>query len=93
MEHSNNRSKPAFKKDRRPNVSEIDVEHVIRYLTRQFRQKTEDMGRDAPRGSELYKLQCDFTYMLDEIKRGPTYQVSKIIAKANEMLDAIPTKA
>lgn len=92
MEYSNN--KPRFvKKERRPNVSEIDVEHVIRYLTRQFRQKTDHLGRDATRGSDLYKMQCNFAYMLDDIKRGPSYQVSKVIAEANELLDSIPANA
>lgn len=75
--------------NRRQAASEIDTDHVIRYLTRQFKQKTEDHGKAATRGTDLHKLQVDFAYMLDGIKRGPTYQVSKIIANANAFLDNI----
>lgn len=90
MEYKQNRFNK--RNDRRNQVTEIDVDHVIRYLTRQFRQRTEDMGRDATRGTDLYKLQVNFAYLVDEIKRGPAYQASKVIAQANDFLDSIESK-
>lgn len=77
--------------DRRQ-VTEIDVDHVIKYLSRQFRQRTEHMGREASRGTDLYNFQVEFSYIIDEIKRGPMYHASKVIAQANEFLDAIPAE-
>jgi len=75
---------------KRHQATEIDVDHVIRYLSRQFRQRTESYGRfTAVKGTELYDLQVNFSYLLDSIKRGPTYHASKVIAITNDFLDKI----
>ncbi len=85
MEYKNKPRTP----HKRHHATEIDVDHVIRYLSRQFRQRTESLGRVATKGSKLYKLQVDFSYLLDSIKRGPAYHASKVIAITNDFLDRI----
>lgn len=70
----------------------IDTNQVVRYLSKVFSIATENLGRDAPRGSELHNLQVEFSYFIDEITRGYTYQVSKVIADCNEFIDNIVDK-
>jgi hypothetical protein len=70
-------------------VSTIDVEQAVGYLIRQFRQKTESFGRDSSVGTQLNLLQVEFTYLIDSIKRGPKYQISKNISLTNDFLNSI----
>lgn len=67
----------------------FDVNNVVRFLTHRFRTVTAGMSRDNSRGSQLYKLQVEFAYFVDEITRGPSYQVGKIIADANTFISSI----
>lgn len=73
----------------------IDVSRVVRHLNANFKAATQKLGggRKNERGTELYKLQCDFAYMIDEIERGPVYLMPKIISDANELIAAILIKA
>jgi hypothetical protein len=75
--------------NRRGPRKEINTTQVVRYLSKVFANATESMGRNAPAGSDLYKLQVEFAYYVDEITRGPSYQVSKVIADCNSFIDGI----
>lgn len=76
---------------------EIDVKQVTRYLSRAFATATKDLGRAVRfknddgkwETTKLYNLQVSFTYLLDEIQRGPTCLVTHHIAKANSLIDSV----
>ena len=69
----------------------IDTTQVTRYLAKVFANATEHLGRTAVKGSELYDLQVEFSYYIDDITRGPVYHVSKVIADCNQFIDDIVT--
>lgn len=79
---------------------EIDTTEVVKYLSRSFNRATSNasnhLGNKAVRvvdgkvnPTELYQLQVDFCYLLDNIMRGPTYIAPKFIQEANELIASI----
>lgn len=74
--------------------SDLMIEKSVRYLSSQFAKATAGMGKaikatkNAP-ATELYTLQVNFAYLIDEIQRGPKYFAPKVISECNEFLDAI----
>lgn len=68
---------------------EIDVRQVTRYLSRRFSQATEQVQGPARKGTKLYQYQVDFTYLIDEIQRGPKYIIPKVIQDCNEFIRRI----
>lgn len=67
----------------------INVAQVIDYLTRQFEKNSsrfDNRKSKVVRGTQLYKYQVDFSYLIDEIQRGPTGLIPKVITEANELL-------
>lgn len=69
-------------------VKVIDSDRVVRHLSRNFAQATRDMGK-VVKGNQLYTYQVEFAHMIDEIQRGPTYLMPKVIADANELIASI----
>jgi hypothetical protein len=63
------------------------IEQSIKQLTSSFYKATRGSGERAIQGTNLHKLQVDFAYMLDNIKRGPAYIVPKLISLANEFIN------
>ena len=57
-------------------------------LSRAFAKATKDMGR-AVRGTDLYRWQMDFTYLLDEVARGPTSEMMKAVSACNQYIDGV----
>jgi hypothetical protein len=64
----------------------INTDQVCNHLSWLFNKATENMGKVALRGSELHRLQVEFCYYVDEIKRGPKYIIPKVIADCNEFI-------
>lgn len=71
---------------RRHDRREINIKQVCDHLSWLFANATKGQGR-AIRGNKLHEYQVDFCYYLDDIQRGPTYIVPKVIAECNEFLD------
>lgn len=69
----------------------IDTAHVCQHLTWLFNNATANMGRETSKGTPLYKLQVEFAYFLDEIQRGATYIIPKVIADCNQFISDIIT--
>ncbi len=67
----------------------IDTTHVCQHLTWLFNNATSSMGRDAVKGSMLYEYQVDFAHFINEIQRGATYIVPKVIADCNDFINNI----
>ena len=68
---------------------QIDREQVIKYLNHAFSKATQQFGSKNIKGTRLYDHQVDFCYLIDGIKRGPTYMVPKVIAECNKLIDDI----
>jgi hypothetical protein len=91
MSYNNTRSThPRGNRPHRPRheTRKIDVNHVCDHLSWLFKSATQGQGR-AVRGNKLHQWQVDFAYYVDNIQRGPSYIVPKIIAECNEFLDKI----
>lgn len=69
----------------------IDVDRVVEYLRRAFAAAQEKFvekrdGYKNGKGTTLYQYQVDFCYLIDEIQRGPTFSVPKVIQDANDLI-------
>ena len=78
-----------------------EVQRVVDHLGHAFSIATKDMpraarvgveGSNGPVPNELYQLQVTFSYMIDDIVRGPRYIAPKIIADCNEFIAKIGNK-
>lgn len=69
----------------------INVDQVINYLNHSFAKMAENVfaSRAAVKGAPLYKFQIKHCYFVDEIKRGPTYMLPKVISNANDNIVAM----
>ena len=68
---------------------QINRDQVIKYLNHAFSKATQQFGSKNVKGTDLYDHQVDYCYLVDEIKRGPSYMVPKVIAEANRLIDSI----
>jgi len=59
---------------------------ATRAMPRAARPKEKD-GRFLP--NQLYRLEQDFAYMLDEIQRGPLFSAKKSINDANQLIESL----
>lgn len=82
-----------YNKSRRgdqPEEKKINVEQVVSYLSHTFARSVQKMapviGTRNTKGSKLYEYQVEFCYLIDEIQRGPTYILPKIIQDANQLI-------
>lgn len=77
--------------------SQEDVERIVSYLTRAFANATfraaSVIGHKAERTltstTELHDYQVDFSYLIDNIQRGPAYIVPKYVQEANDLITGI----
>ena len=77
-------------KETREKETVLNIPQIVDFLNHAFRQATQGMGK-ATRSKDgvknnLYQLQVDFSYMIDEIMRGPTYIVPKVVTDANALI-------
>lgn len=80
----------------KPNhVSYDDVRKMINHANYTFKQKTEHMYTPGgvKKGSDLYTLQVDFAYLLNELQRGYSYRRAMIYSNILSFLEKIPTPA
>ena len=73
----------------------INVEQVVKYLTHAFSKAQQQailvVGNKNTKGTKLHMFQVDFSYMVDDIERGPAYIVPKKISEANELIEKLST--
>jgi hypothetical protein len=73
-------------------VKSINVPQVVSYLNHTFAKAAEEVFGFRPanaRGTPLYGFQVEHCYLIDEIQRGPTYMLPKIISDANNNIAAM----
>lgn len=66
---------------------DISIDQSVKQLSSAFYKATRGSGEKAVRGTTLFKLQVEFSYMVDSIKRGPAYIAPKLIAVCNEFIN------
>lgn len=71
--------------------SRINTEQVVGYLSHAFAKATirainNGVSRDNYSGTTLYKYQVEFSYLINEIQRGPIYIVPMHIQEANDLI-------
>lgn len=79
--------------------NKINIEQVVDYLSRAFNKASmkasSKIGTKAVRTESddgrvytttLYNYQIEFCYLVNEIQRGPSYIVPKIIQDANDLI-------
>lgn len=74
-------------------VKSINIEQVVSYLNHTFARASDEvfgaLRAKAVRGTTAYKYQVDHCYLIDEIQRGPTYMLPKVISTANDNIAAM----
>jgi hypothetical protein len=74
-------------------TKQIDTTQVVKYLNFAFAKAAQakfpnEVGR-VSRNSILYQYQVDFSYLIDEIERGPVYIISRVITDANTLIETM----
>lgn len=81
-----------FERDKR-DVKSINVDQVVSYLNHTFAKVADEvfgaLRTKAVKGTTLYRFQVDHCYLIDEIQRGPTYMLPKVISNANDNITAM----
>lgn len=76
-----------------PKTAEKDIGQIVRYLTATFNQATSTLDRPhrpkGQRANQLYYMQTDFAYLLNEVMQGPRCVLQKNIAACNEFIDQV----
>lgn len=77
--------------DRQPSLTAEQIKSTISFLNRSFREASEEYRARAGsnsnvRGSVLYDYQVEFSYLIDNIQRGPVFFAIQHIAEANELI-------
>jgi len=68
----------------------INVDKEIDYLNYKFTEATKRFKPiNNKKGSELYNIQVDFCYLLNDIKFAPQYIVHKLISKIHNFINGI----
>jgi len=67
----------------------IDTPQTIRFLNRAFRQATDRLSNKNTAGTRLHQYQVKFSYIIDDIQRGPVYMIPKKISQANDLIKEI----
>lgn len=74
-------------------IKNINIDQVVSYLNHTFAKTQEEVfgskSKTALRGTRLYNYQVDHCYLIDEIQRGPTYMLPKVISTANDNIAAM----
>lgn len=74
---------------------EIDVNQVVEFLSRSFEENSRGLGprSKAVKGTRLYHYQVEFSYLVDEIQRGPSYILPMTIQQANALIEEMKAES
>lgn len=75
-------------------LSEAQVAQSVTFLNHIFRDAVEQYRRTHTdetnvRGSLLHGYQNEFSYLIDDIQRGPIFQAAQSIADGNQLVAAL----
>ena len=63
-----------------------NIDNLVSKLNNSFYQTTKSVKLDT---DKLYEYQIEYTYLIDEIQRGPSYLIKKRVMDINDLLDDI----
>lgn len=72
-------------------LSDEQIERSVSVLNRAFRDAMEEFkvrtgNTTNTKGTDLYNYQVEFSYIIDNIQRGPAFAAVSYIAEANELI-------
>lgn len=78
-------------------TTEINTDSVVSYLNVAFSKAAQravsKIGFKNLKGTKLHAYQVEFCYLIDEIQRGPTYNVARVITEANRLITSLSDEA
>lgn len=70
-------------------IPSLNTKEQVKKLNDAFHHVTRSMGKNNVKGTTLYQYQVDFAYLLDNIERGPTFQIPFLIYQAENLIRTI----
>lgn len=67
-----------------------DSTQISNRLKYEFRERVKKLGNRNEKGTLLYNLQVDFSYIINEIQKGPTFFIPKLLSDYQQLLKRIP---
>lgn len=71
-------------------VSDRDVARSVTLYQRAFRARTEHMGRNAVKGTDLYKLQVELCYLIHDLQTTFKHNRPRALALLNDFFESLP---
>lgn len=66
-----------------------DLRSVVQRLRAEFREKTKPLGNKNEAGTKLNQLQTEFSYIINDIQRGPSFAIPKLISDCEKLMQQI----
>jgi len=66
-----------------------NVQHLVQQLRAEFKEKTKKMGNKNEKGTELHRLQTEYSYIINDIQQGPTLFIPKLVTDFNKLIKQI----
>ncbi|MCB1711397.1 MAG: hypothetical protein KDH96_02595 [Candidatus Riesia sp.] len=67
----------------------FDSTQISKRLSYEFREKTKKLGNKNEKGTKLYELQVEFSHILNEIQRGPSFFIPKLLSDYQNLIKKI----
>lgn len=70
--------------------TDSELQQIIKHLCVLFDRATDGHRRDTNSPENMKQMQEDFSYIVDDIMRGPRYMAQKAINNANVYINEVP---
>lgn len=70
----------------------LNIQDTCKELKRGFKHAIKKIPGSNAKGTNLYKYQVEFCYLIDSIQRGPVCMIPDNIAKCNDLIMSICVK-
>ena len=87
METRNSNNDPKILNSTQIKTSLSYLSHTFKDACYQFKA----IGQPTQNAEQIKKFEEDFAYLIDDIDRGPIFQIGKVIAECNELINNILT--
>jgi len=67
-----------------------DSQQIVNRIKYEFRERTKKLGNKNEKGTLLHTLQVEFSYIVNEIQRGPSFFLPKLLSDYQQLLKKIP---
>lgn len=66
-----------------------NVQHLVQQLRAEFKEKTKKLGNKNERGTELHRIQTEYSYIINDIQQGPALFIPKLVTDFNKLIKQI----